>query len=246
MSLTIRLAAIAATFVASAFALAVTAQAETITVERDTTKYSSLHGGELKVLTFTGASVPAMGSGVQIAGGLFQTFCLEADTSISNNTTYDYTVGTGATDGGVSGGNPDPLSDQTAYLFTEFWKGTLASYNYTAGAGRVASATSLQLAIWYFEGELIGTIQDAYDADAQAQSWVSEATTETASGGSWFGLGIGDVLVINPTTSAGGDVQSMLVLQVVPLPPALLSGLSLLVGLGGLGLLRRRSRRALV
>lgn len=243
MSHSFRSAAFAAAFLASAFALATTARADTISVARDTTNFSGPHAGEFEVLTF-GAGFAATGTGVAVSGGLFQTFCLEADTGISTNTSYTYTLGTGATSGGVSGGNPDPLDARTAYLFTRFWQGILSSYTYTQGSGRVASATALQLAIWKIEGELVGTLQTAYDANSQAQSWVSESDTAVASGGSWSGVGLGNVRVINPTTSSGGDVQSLLVL--VPIPPALLMGLSIMAGLGGLGLWRRRNRQALV
>lgn len=243
MILSFKAAVAAAAFLVSALAFAVPAQAETITVERDTTQFSSLHGGEIKVLTF-GSTVPAMGAGVQVAGGLFQTFCLEADISLANNTTYNYTLATGATGGGVTGGDPDPLDAQTAYLFTQFWNANLSNYDYTLGTARIASATSLQNAIWKIEGELVGTLQTAYDGDAQAQAWVAEAAAAVAANGSWFGRGIGNVRVINPTNSLGADIQSMLVL--VPLPPAALSGLSILAGLAGAAFVRRRNRRALV
>lgn len=228
-------------------ALATAAQADTISIDRDTSNYSgSLGGGEDKVLSFSGG-VPSMGSGVGVSGGVFQTFCLESDVGISINTTYNYTVGTGASNGGVSGQtstNFDPLDAKTAYLYTKFWQGTLSNYTYTLGSGRASSALSLQLAIWKIEGELVGTLQTAYDNNSQAQSWVTEATNAVATGGSWAGKGIDNVRVLNLTDSSGNDVQSLLVL--VPVPPALLSGLGLLAGLGGVGLLRRRNRRALV
>jgi hypothetical protein len=237
----------AAAFVAACFTLAATAVADTISIDRDTSSYSgSFGGGEDKVLTFSGG-VPSMGSGVAVTGGVFQTFCLEADVGISINTTYNYTVGTGATNGGVSGQtstNFDPLDARTAYLYSKFWSGTLSNYDYTLGSARTTSATALQLAIWNLEGELVGTLQTAYDSNTQAQNWVSEANTAVASGGSWFGQGLGNVRVLNLTDGLGNDVQSLLVL--VPLPPALLSGLGLLVGLGGIGVLRRRNRQALV
>lgn len=238
----------AATFVTACLALAATAAAGTISIDRDTSSYSGTWGGgEDKVISFSGGGVPSMGSGVAISGGIFQTFCLEAGVGISINTTYNYTVGTGATNGGVSGQtttNFDPLDARTAYLYTQFWNGTLSNYNYTTGSGRTASATSLQLAIWQIEGELVNALQTAYNGDTQAQAWVSQANTAVASGGSWFNQGIGNVRVLNLTDSSGNDIQSLLVL--VPLPPALLSGLGLLAGLGGVGVLRRRNRRALV
>jgi hypothetical protein len=227
-----------AALLASWFVAAGSARADVIAIDRDAANYSGSHGAEFRVITFTGTGVPAMGSGVQVSGGVFQTFCLEADTSIGQNTEYTYTLGTSATSGGVSGGNPDPLDDRTAYLYTQFWNGTLSNYTYTQGSGRVASADSLQLAIWYLEGELVGTLVDDYNADSQAQTWVSQANTAVASGGSWFGVGLGNVRVINPVTSGGADVQSVLVL--VPLPPAALMGLGLLLGVGGACLVRRR------
>lgn len=235
----------AAAFLASCFALATSAQADTISIDRDEAQYSSTRGAEFKVLSYSG-TYAALGSGVQVSGGLFQTFCLEADTSISANTSYSYTLGTGATNGGVSGGNPDALDSRTAYLFTKFWQGSLSNYTYTLGSGRTASATALQLAMWNIEGELVGALQTEYDNNSQAQSWVSEANTAVASGGSWFGQGIGNVLVINPTSVTGGDVQSMLVLTAVPVPPAAFLGFGLMAGLGCVGLLRRRSRQSLV
>ena len=35
--------------------------------------------------------------------------------------------------GGISGGNPDPISRGTAWLYLQFAKGTLAGYNYGLG-----------------------------------------------------------------------------------------------------------------
>ena len=228
-----------------------TAEAGSISVVRNL-NYSGQNGaGEFGVTTFTdGPDLVEMGTGVGVTGNVFQTFCLEANEKISQGHAYDYTVDTdGAVNGGYSGGNPDPLSDETAYLYHQFLAGELTDYNYTLGQQRRASATALQLAIWELEGELGTTgLQNKYDNNAQAQAWVAEAHDAVADGGSWFGNGTGDVVVLN-LTSNGRNAQSMLgelaeggVLTAVPLPPAFSLGLGLLGSMSGLAVLRRRRR----
>jgi hypothetical protein len=229
------------------------AEAGTVVITRDTGKYSGTPGGmgagEFAVTSFTGATSVAMGPGVGVSGSLFQTFCLESNENISTGTTYNWSaLSTASVNGGYSGGNPDPLDAKTAYLYHQFITGSLSGYNYAQGGGRVASATSLQLAIWQIEGEIQpGALTTAYNSNLQAQAWVAAAASAVASG-QW--TGIGDVRVINPTASNGDNAQSMLVetIQVVtpvPLPRAALLGVGLMAGLGGVGALRRRNRQAL-
>jgi len=229
--------------------LVAAAQADTITLARDGTKYSGGNGGgEFAATSFSGATLTSLGSGVAVSGSSFQTFCLEANESLSLGTSYNWTLSTGAVAGGYSGGNPDAISSETAYLFHQFWKGTLSGYTYTQGSGRVSSATSLQLAIWKLEGELgTSALTNAYNSNLQAQSWVTAAQLAVSSG-TWSG--IGDVRVLNLTTSSGANAQSMLVevtqqVSAVPLPPSALLGLGLMAALSGVGVMRQRSRKAL-
>ena len=69
-----------------------------------------------------------------------------------------------------------------------------------------------------------------------------------AAGGAWFGMGTGDVVVLN-LTSSQRNAQSMLgevaqggIVSAVPLPPAFSLGLGLLSSMSGVALLRRRRR----
>ena len=245
-------AAVVAAFLTICIGLAESAEAGTIVVTRDSTKYSGsaagMSAGEFSVTSFSGATSVAMGSGVGVSGGVFQTFCLETTESIPIGSTLSWSsLSTGATSGGYSGGNPDALDARTAYLYHQFVSGSLTGYKYGQGGGRVSSATSLQLAIWQIEGEIQpGALSTAYSADAQAQAWVAAAGLAVSSG-AWSG--IGSVRVLNPEGSDGSPVQSLLiettVVTPVPLPPAALLGVGLMAGVAGVGAIRRGRRRTL-
>jgi hypothetical protein len=227
------------------------AEAGTITLQYGPGQYSANGGGEFKVTAFTGASVPVQGSGVQISGGYFQTFCLEHSETFSPGTSYSWTLSDAAHAGGgdaahgasqdANGNWYDPISSETAYLYTQFWNGTLSwtdssgnakDYDYTVGSGRAASAAALQQAIWYLENEqtITNTSSDAYRLVLAAQSAVSS--------GQWSG--IGNVRVLTLTDSSSGAHQDQLFM--VPLPRSVLLGLGLMGGLGVVGFVRRRRR----
>lgn len=221
----------------------------TIKYARDTTgsnAYSAGGGGEFKVVAFTGLNPAPMGPGMSL-GGVFQTFCLERNEYISMGKTYNWELNTVAVKGGISGQEPagsttDPLDARTAYLFTQFWNGTLSSYDVNLGVTkRAADAGELQEAIWYIEGEISSVT-------GQAATWVGEANDAVngVGGAAPTWSGIGDVRVLNVYTRLGDGSngihrQDHLVLM-APLPPAALSGLALL---GVLGLIQVRRRRRL-
>lgn len=86
--------------------------------------------------------------------GSFQTFCLERNEYIMDNTTFDVTLNS------ITVFTGNPLSAGAAYLYAEFAKGTLTdingnSYNYADSpvGGRTVNgfdhALMLQNAIWY-------------------------------------------------------------------------------------------------
>lgn len=218
------------------------AVAGTIKVVRSTSATTGYSGvaGEFKVTELTGMSPPAMAANAALPGGIFQTFCLEKNNGIATNTTYNWTLNTAAVDGGGGAvGGSDPLSSQTAYLYTQFWNGALNGYTYTLGSGRTASATDLQTAIWYLEEEYTGgkTATNFNNLSQQAQDWVTEAESAVSSG-AWTGLR--SVRVLNLTDASGADIQDLLVM--VPLPPAAMAGFLLFGGLGLLGRVKKRKK----
>lgn len=103
----------------------------------------------------------------------FQTFCMEQGENVSNNTTYTFSIDTAAVAGGrgngpLAAGNPDPLGDEAAWLYTQFRYNTLSGYNMWGDSltelQRERSARTLQHALWYFENEL-GTATTGLNLD---------------------------------------------------------------------------------
>jgi len=235
-----RVAAAAIAFALSLLAVA-PAEAGTITLVRDTgaNGYSGDNGGgEMGVSVFTGADVVPMASNAKVAGSSFQTFCIEKNESFNPGVNYQWTLSAEAHNGGVSGQTGpgiDPISAATAFVYTQFYFGQLANYDYTLGDGRKASAAQLQNAIWYLENEI-----SSLDVNSQAWAWVQQANEATDGDGfqdTWSG-GIGNVRVLTITDASGGVKQDQLFM--VPLPPALYLGFG---GLAGLGLMRLRRRK---
>lgn len=220
-----------------------TAEAGTIVLNNDT---STVHfrtnsgGGEFKVTGFTGLAVPEMGAGVNdfTGHGAFQTFCVEKTQYMYFNKTYQWDLNTKSVDTDI------PLSYATAYLYTQFWNGTLGEvtpfdtsddYVYdTSTTARATAAQDLQQVIWYLQGGQVSL------QNSRQTAWKNEALAAVADDTIW-GQTIGNVRIMNLYTVTNGvrtEAQDQLVM--VPLPPAGLAGLGLL---GGLGLLRLRRRR---
>jgi hypothetical protein len=225
-------------------AFSATAEAGTITLHstQGQGQYTgNSGGGEFGVTAFSGAAVPTSPMVINNVSGLtntiFQTFCVEGGVGLPLDTSLTWSLSTK-----VNNDNSKPLHDQTAYLYTQFWNGSLSNPTYVSslGSGRVSSADDLQQAIWFIEGYWLGSFSSLTSG---AQSYVTQANTAVAAGGSWFGKGLGDVRVLVLTDSTGtANYQDVLVLLAVPLPPAALLGLALIGGLGVAGAVRRRRR----
>jgi hypothetical protein len=182
----------------------------------DTIRFSSAPG---HASGFTGGAFLAYDSATQSS---WYTFCLEYNENISLGT--DYIVGNvipQAVNGGVAGGNPDPVSSQTAYLYYLYATGGLAG---VAGAGTADQQVALQNVFWFLEGEIA-----ALPNNSLANMYYGIAQQAIAD--QYYG-----VLVVNPVRG-GTPAQSQLVY--VPEPgtmPLFVGGLACLIGY-------RRSRR---
>lgn len=162
----------------------------------------------------------------------FITFCVEKHEHISYGQTAHAFINTESVNTGI------PLKAETAFLYTQFIKGTLAGYTYNDDD----SALSLQRAIWCLQEQIASV-----DGDTQAQAWMDLANNEVnlVNGGTW-GDTIGNVRILNTWTSvsggnpAGSALQDQLVM--IPLPaPVWMAGLGMLGVVGG-SAYRRRGR----
>jgi hypothetical protein len=136
------------------------------TVTLTQTSFSSGSGGEFTakvndnslaeyIASYDQAGAPNSTVGVgSTTNGTFQTFCIEHVENFYPG--QPYTV-IGITASAKAGGMAvsDHLSIGTAFLYSEFAKGTLAGYNYDLSS-RSASAGALQNTIWWLENEIAG------------------------------------------------------------------------------------------
>jgi hypothetical protein len=112
----------------------------------DVVKITGLDGG-----TFGAGPIKIDGPDLNTATD-FLTFCLEINEFITFNTPFYVKIADYATNGGAGGSvnGKDPLDQRTAFLYSNFLKGTLGS----AYTGDVNSKDGLQLAIWRIEQEV--------------------------------------------------------------------------------------------
>lgn len=159
----------------------------------------------------------------------FQSFCVEDNEYIYfDGRTYNAFLNSAAVHGGIGGGDPDPLSKGTAFLYEQFAKGTLSGYDY--GAGRLTSAAELQNAIWYLEDEA-GNPGNTFSN--LAISTFGSFSAAHADNNGQFG-----VAVLNLYNPDGSPAQDQLILTAVPEPGSMHL---LALGLFGLiGVARRR------
>ncbi|MHB9077045.1 MAG: hypothetical protein ACYC3X_06075 [Pirellulaceae bacterium] len=156
--------------------------------------YGGGRGGPFRVKNFSNPSVPDLIS-----------FCLERDEYLGFNTTYTAQVSTIAQLGGVNTNSGDPLDTKTAYLYSNFVKGTLNSLltGWTANELKGVS-TNLQEVFWFVEQELPTFKENSLSVNAKKLYDLAIANTKD-NGGSLYHVG-----VMNLYDANGGHKQSLL------------------------------------
>lgn len=216
--LTTMLAFIAAFAVSQCFATQVR-------VERMAGYYSG-SGGEFNMAPVIGSGPAPSGYDADVLvnnsqGKLgFETFCVDINLPISVPGTYEI-------------GAREAVPNAVAYLYSEFSKGTLATYDYTPGAARAGDARDLQKAIWYLLGQMPLT-----ELNLNAQAFANMGATAPEADYEVWKLPLSQIA---PTGALGRPVQPMLFIDHIPTGPD--GGLTvMLLGLAltGLGWFSRR------
>ena len=187
----------------------------------------------------------------------FQTFCMEADeTAIDNMIIWvsesnvdeitgipgAYGSGSHTWNGGSNTNYGDNLDSKTAWLYTQFARGSLTGYAYSGtvnGLTRAETAGVLQWLIWTTEeesGAIVSELDPAGTNGSSAQvalknSW--NAAYDEAVRLGW--TGIGNVRIFQNSAEDKSLAQGFLYL--VPVPGAVLLGM---LGLGMAGIKLRR------
>jgi len=157
---------------------------------------------------------------VQSSGlGTFYSFCLNSSVDANSGQTYNYTSSETITP--ANNGGPTQVTLGTAWLYSEFNNGGLASYGYD---GSTASANELQQAIWYLQGSP-GGVDNVFVTDAQSALTGLNLGSETNAANGAFG-----VFALNLTDNNGGPAQP--ILGMVPEPSTVVAGVLLLLPFG--------------
>jgi hypothetical protein len=152
----------------------------------------------------------------------FLTFCVQMSQHVDYSNVFRVGSITGYTDDTAG---PDPISAETAWIFSNFRSGALSTF----------SSDEIQASIWILEDEWSTYI-------GQSASLISLAQAQVASG--WVNNGVG---VLNLFYTDGRQARDQLTLNEVmqPLPtPTPEPGTLTLLGVGALVLARKRRQSA--
>lgn len=191
--------------------LAVGIASADLTIRINASDGFGLEGGEF-VLTHDNLGYTAIGL---TGSNPIESFCIEKNEGLAFDYDYYACLNTAAVKGGVGGGDPDPLSPLTAYLYTQFVTGMLTAYHYDLSDGgtlRSSSADDLQKVIWYLEQE--EPMSWIPGDGSRRDFWYTLATNNATNG-------IGDVRVLNMYEDAAGTVFAQDQIILLPEPASL-------------------------
>lgn len=178
--------------------------------------YNGTYTGTLTLSLAYGDAINVNSTGL----GTFDSFCLNSTVYANSGQTYNYT--SSDTIVPPNSGGPTSITLGTAWLYSEFNNGGLASYGYTYGSA--GSADQLQQAIWYLQGSP-GGVDNAFVTDAQSALTSLSLGNETNAANGAFG-----VFALTLTDSKGGPAQP--ILGMVPEPSTVVAGVLLLLPFG--------------
>lgn len=167
-------------------------------------------------------------------GGMFLSFCIELNENLKFGGPYDANVSNAAVLGGIAGGSPDPISKATAWLYSQFRAGLIA----TTPQGQ----DDLQNAIWWLEEEI--TTPTTAGALLVSQAVTATGAADAATARTINANGEYGVRVLNlydgPANSGAPDYLNQDLLALVPEPSTY--AFAALLGLPVLLQWRRRFR----
>jgi len=192
-------------------------------------------GGEFIVTVLSG------GSGLSPS---FNTFCVERNEFFSYGQTLRVDgISNGAISGGAGGPNPDPISNQTAWLYAQFRSGSLGGYDYNVPSLRTHDADALQNTIWYLENEISSIGSGLSSSEAiQANSWLAAANSAVDAG--WTNTNVAVLNLWRQDSQGNFTIQAQDQLYITPIPEPE-TYMMLLAGLGLMGFVARRRQRGL-